>query len=100
MSKNTVKSALTRKRRSRTRQRRSNIRNWVLLMVRFVCGLPLNGRRSSNATFWQPGTHRVGRPAYLLTWQWWALAAGWQRAGLRLTAVAVLVLLTVGVIAR
>jgi len=70
------------------------------LLVRFVCGLPLDGRRCSNATFWQPGTRRVGRPAYLLTWQWWALAAGWQRAGIRLTAVTAVVLLLVGVVAR
>ena len=94
MSKNTVKSALTRKRRSRTARRRIG-----MLLLRFVSGRALDGRRHSNATFWAPGTRRVGQPSYLLTWRWWALAAGWQRAGIRLTAVAVMAMAVVGVVA-
>jgi len=97
MSKNTVKRTLTPRRRSRTRRRRGRVS--ALLLVRFVSGRPLDGRRYSNCTFWQPGTRRVGRPAYLLTWQWWALAAGWQRAGIRLSAVAVAVMVLVAVVA-
>ena len=99
MSKNTVKPALTRKRRSRNGRRRSRTMLVLLVLVRFVSGRALDGRRHSNATFWTPGTRRVGQPAYLLTWQWWTLAAGWQRAGIRLTAVAAVAMLLVGVVA-
>ncbi len=98
MGKNTVKPALTRNRRSRRAVRRG--RTLVVLLVRFASGRALDGRRHSNCTFWQPGTRRVGRPAYLLTWQWWALAAGWQRAGIRLSAVAAAVMVLVAVVAR
>ncbi|WP_229069001.1 hypothetical protein [Actinoplanes sp. DH11] len=96
MNKNTVKSGLTRKRRTRGRH------NWLWMafavLVRFASGRPLDGRRHSNCTFWAAGNRRLGRPAYLFTWRWWALAAGWQRAGLRLTAVAVVVLAVAGVV--
>jgi hypothetical protein len=98
MSKNTVKPALTPRRRSRTRRRRSRI--LAALLVRFVAGRPLDGRRHSNGTFWQPGTRRVGHPAYLVTWRWWALAAGWQRAGIRLSTVAAVVMVLVAAVAR
>ncbi len=97
MGKNTVKPALARKRRSRTARRRS--RTILVLLLRFVSGRALDGRRHSNATFWTPGTRRVGQPAYLFTWRWWALAAGWQRAGIRLSAVAVVAMAVVGVVA-
>jgi hypothetical protein len=106
MSKNTVKSALTRKRRSRVGQRRRRyvvrlrqLRPVVVLLVRFVLGRPLDGRRYSNATFWRSATRRVGVPSYLVTWRWWAMAAGWQKAGLRLTAIAAAVMVLVGVVA-
>ncbi|MFI1995714.1 hypothetical protein [Actinoplanes sp. NPDC020271] len=73
----------------------------MLLLVRFLSGLPLNGRRGSNGTFWKSGNRRIGIPAYLVTCRWWALAAGWQRAGLRLGAVAIAAYLVFGlVIAR
>jgi hypothetical protein len=81
----------TRRTRSRRQQRTRQ------LVVRFVTGRELDGRRHSNATFWRRGTRRLGYPPYLITWDWWALAAGWQRAVLRLTAVAVAVL-AVGVV--
>ncbi len=97
MGRNTVKPALTRNPRSRTARRR--VRMMLVLVVRFVCGRALDGRRHSNATFWTPGTRRVGQPAYLPTWRWWTLAAGWQRAGIRLTAVAVVAMAVVGVVA-
>jgi hypothetical protein len=74
----------TRRARSRRQQRTRQ------LVVRFLTGRELDGRRHSNATFWRRGTRRLGYPPYLITWDWWALAAGWQRAVLRLTAVAVL----------
>ncbi|MBG0567918.1 hypothetical protein [Actinoplanes aureus] len=98
MSKNTVKAALTRKRRARARRNRF----WAVaaVLVRFVLGRPLDGRVHSNCTFWSAGNRRVGRPAYLVTWRWWALAPGWQRCGVRLTAVAVVLLAAVGVVAR
>ncbi|MDR7273605.1 hypothetical protein [Catenuloplanes atrovinosus] len=81
MRTNSVKRRLTPRRRT------------ARLVLRFVAGLSLDGRRHSNATFWRRGTRRVGVPAYLVTWRWWALAAGWQRALIRLSAVAVTVLL-------
>lgn len=99
MRKNTVKRSLTRQRRSRTR-RIGRVRVGVALVARFVSGMPLDGRRHSNATFWQPGTRRVGVPTYLVTWRWWLLAAGWQRAGIRLTAVSAAAMAVVGVIVR
>jgi hypothetical protein len=98
MSRNTVKRSLTRNRRTRRSARR--VYRAVVLVLRFVSGRALDGRRHSNATFWQPGTRRVGHPAYLITWRWWALAAGWQRAGIRLTTVTAVVILAVGVVAR
>lgn len=97
MSKNTVKPALTRKRRSRSRGR-SGWRVPAVLLVRFLTGRPLDGRRYSNATFWRAATRRVGVPSYLVTWRWWAMAAGWQKAGLRLTGIAAAVLVTVGLL--
>jgi hypothetical protein len=65
-------------------------------VFRFLTGRELDGKRHSNATFWRRGTRRLGYPPYLITWDWWALAAGWQRAVLRLTAV--VVVLTVGAV--
>ncbi|MBL7259164.1 hypothetical protein [Paractinoplanes lichenicola] len=94
MSKNTVKSALTRKRRSRARRRTGRV---LVVLLRFVLGRALDGRRYSNATFWKAATRRVGVSPYLVTWRWWAMAAGWQKAGIRLTAVAALVMVLVGV---
>jgi hypothetical protein len=85
MSKNTVKSALTRRRRSRSRK---GLR-LAVVALRFVIGRPLDGRRYSNGSFWRRGTRRVGYPPYLFTWQWWLLAAGWQRAAVRLAVTAV-----------
>jgi len=99
MSKNTVKRTLTRKRRSSVSRRHLPVAV-VRLLVRFLSGRPLHGRRDSNGTFWTAGTRRAGRPAYLVTWRWWALAAGWQRLGLRLTFVAVVGMVVVGVVAR
>ncbi len=98
MSKNTVKPALTRNRRSRTGHRRSYTA--FVLLLRFLSGRALDGRRCSNATFWSPGTRRIGPPAYLVTWRWWALAAGWQRAGIRLTATFAALLVLAGVLTR
>ncbi|HEX8345159.1 MAG TPA: hypothetical protein VF657_10570 [Actinoplanes sp.] len=98
MSRNTVKPALTRNRRTRRPARR--FYRAVVLLLRFVSGRPLDGRRHSNATFWQPGNRRVGHPAYLITWRWWALAAGWQRAAVRLGTLAVVALLIAVVISR
>ena len=98
MSRNTVKPALTRNRRTRRPARR--LYRAVVLVIRFVSGRPLDGRRHSNATFWQPGNRRVGLPAYLITWRWWALAAGWQRAGIRLTTTAAVAILAAQVISR
>ncbi|GAA1626713.1 hypothetical protein [Actinoplanes couchii] len=98
MRKNTVKPTLTRNRRSRASRLR--LPALVVLLVLFLSGRPLDGRRHSNGTFWIAGTRRVGRPAYLVTWQWWALAAGWQRLGLRLTALAAVAMVVVGVVAR
>jgi hypothetical protein len=72
-------------RRGRGRQRT------LRLVFRFVTGRPLDGRRHSNATFWRRGSRRLGYPPYFVTWDWWALAAGWQRAAVRLLAVAVVV---------
>jgi hypothetical protein len=69
----------------------------VRLVLRFLVGRPLDGRRHSNATFWRRGTRRLGYPPYLITWDRWNLAAGWQRAALRLAAVAVV--LAVGAVA-
>jgi hypothetical protein len=91
MSKNTVKPGLTRRRRNR------RSRNWwwlrlVVLVVRFLTGRPLDGRRYCNATFWRRGTRRVGYPPYLITWAWWNLAAGWQRTMVRLLLVFLAVL--------
>jgi hypothetical protein len=70
----------------------------LAMLVRFCTGRPLDGRRHSNATFWQPGTRRLGIPPYLITWRWWVLAAGWQRAGLRLTAFAAVVMVLAAVL--
>jgi len=98
MSKNTVKPGLTRRRGRRTSQRRSR---WLAaLLVRLLAGRPLDGRRHSNATFWKTATRRIGVPSYLVTWRWWNMAAGWQKVGLRLTAVAAAVLLLAAVVAR
>ena len=94
MSKNTVKPALTRKRR-RAVQRRG--RTVAVLAVRFLSGRPLDGRRYSNATFWKPASRRVGVPSYLVTFRWWAMAAGWQKAGLRMTALIAVAMVLVGV---
>jgi hypothetical protein len=58
-----------------------------VLLLRFVTGQPMNGRRCSDGTFWRRGTRTVGRPPYVVTWRWWTLAAGWQRALVRLGAV-------------
>ncbi len=91
MGKNTVKPALTRNRRSRARKGSRLVR----VLWCFVSGRPLDGRRHSNGTFWQRGTRRVGYPPYLVTWRWWALAAGWQRAAVRLTAMALVVVVAV-----
>jgi hypothetical protein len=91
MRPNTVKRRLT------FREDRTDV--VVRLAFRFVAGLPLNGRRCSNATFWRRGTRRVGVPAYLVTWRWWALAAGWQRAGIRLSLTAASALLALGLLA-
>ncbi|GAA4470334.1 hypothetical protein [Phytohabitans houttuyneae] len=101
MSKNTVKPGLTRRRRNRRTRNRMWLRV-VRLVVRFLTGRPLDGRRHSNGTFWRAGTRRVGYPPYLMTWGWWNLAAGWQRALVRLLAVvlaAVAVWAGVGVLA-
>ncbi|MEV4275856.1 hypothetical protein [Actinoplanes xinjiangensis] len=100
MSKNTVKPTLTRQRRTSARRRRQATPAMVALqlLVRFLSGRPLDGRRHSNGTFWAAGTRRVGPPAYLITCQWWALAAGWQRLGVRLTGVMVGLLALSGVI--
>jgi hypothetical protein len=57
-------------------------------VFRFLTGRPLDGKRHSNATFWRRGTRRLGYPPYLITWDWWNLAAGWQRAAIRFIAVA------------
>ena len=84
---------------SSTRRARSRHLRTRQLVVRFLTGRELDGRRHSNATFWRRGTRRLGYPPYLITWDWWALAAGWQRAVLRLTAVAVAVLAVGAVIA-
>ena len=97
MSGNTVKPGVTGKGQRRTRARRG--RRVVVLLLRFVSGRPLDGRRHSNGTFWRRGTRRIGYPPYLLTWAWWALAAGWQRAVIRLTATAVVGLLAWAVLA-
>ena len=77
---------MTTKKARRGRGRLRTVR-WVL---RFLTGRPLDGRRHSNGTFWRRGTRRLGYPPYLIGWDWWALAAGWQRAVLRVSAVAVL----------
>jgi hypothetical protein len=97
MRKNTVKPGLTRKRRTRVRAGRG----WLVIamVVRFLSGRPLDGKARSNCTFWSAGTRRTRQPVYLVTWRWWAMAAGWQRAGLRLTAVAVVLLGLAGVVA-
>ncbi|MFC0527242.1 hypothetical protein [Phytohabitans kaempferiae] len=101
MSKNTVKPGLTRNRRNR----RTRGRMWprvARLVLRFLTGRPLDGRRHSNGTFWRAGTRRVGYPPYLFTWGWWNLAAGWQRATVRLLATfltALAVWTLVGVVA-
>ncbi|SNY09745.1 hypothetical protein [Paractinoplanes atraurantiacus] len=99
MSKNTVKPVLTRNRRRR-RNRRGRARVWVTFLVRFLTGRPLDGRRYSNATFWAKATRRVGVPSYLVTWRWWAMAAGWQKAGIRLTLVAAALLILAEVVTR
>ena len=100
MGKNTVKPALTRKRRT-TRRRHNRLTAVLTVLIRFFTGRPLDGCRYSNATFWKPATRRIGVPSYLVTWRWWAMAAGWQKAGLRLTAVAAVVMVVVGaVVAR
>lgn len=91
MSKKTVKPGLTGNRRNRNRARRRY--RVVVLLLRFLMGRPLDGHRHSDGTFWRRGTRRVGYPPYLLTWRWWALAAGWQRATIRLTATAIVGLL-------
>lgn len=57
--------------------------------VRFLLGQPLDGRRYSDANFWRRGSKITRRP-WVVTWDWWVLAAGWQRAGIRLAATAVL----------
>jgi hypothetical protein len=72
-------------RRTRRRGRSRTVR----LVFRFLTGRSLDGKRHSNATFWRRGTRRLGYPPYFITWDRWALAAGWQRAVLRLVAVAV-----------
>lgn len=59
-----------------------------VVAARFVTGRPLTGRRHSDGTFWRRGTRRIGNPPYLFTWDWWTLAAGWQRAAIRLATVA------------
>jgi FtsK/SpoIIIE family len=58
---------------------------------RFLAGLHMDGRARSDATFLAAGT--TGAPGY-----WgsgrpsrWAMLAGWQRAGIRLTVLATLV---------
>lgn len=98
MSKNTVKAVLTRKRRSRRSQGWASL--VLVLVVRLVSGRPLDGRRYSNATFWKSATRRVGVPSYLVTWRWWAMAAGWQKAGLRFTAIIAVMLVVAGVVGR
>jgi hypothetical protein len=99
MSKNTVKPTLTRQRRNRARRRQASpVMVALQLLVRFLSGRPLDGRRHSNCTFWTAGSRRVGPPAYLITLRWWALAAGWQRLGVRLTVTTVLLLSVAGVI--
>lgn len=95
MSKNTVKSGLTRRRRRAVQDRGQIL---AVLVVRFLLGRPLDGRRYSNATFWKAATRRVGVPSYLVTWRWWAMAAGWQKAGLRLVCLAAGFLLLAGVV--
>jgi hypothetical protein len=55
--------------------------------ARFVTGLPLDGIRRTDATFWQRGTittepHWWGRSAAS-----WSMLAGWQRATVRLCVV-------------
>ena len=98
MGKNTVKPGLTRKRRSR-RQRSRRITVVSAVLTRFFTGRPLDGYRYSNATFWKPATRQIGIP-YFVTWHWWVMAAGWQKAGLRLTAVAAAAMVVVGVVVR
>jgi hypothetical protein len=98
MSKNTVKPTLTPNRRKSARRRQGHRLVALRVLVRFLSGRPLDGRRHSNCTFWTAGSRRVGRPAYLITLRWWALAAGWQRLGVRLTVTTVLLLSVVGVI--
>ena len=97
MSRNTVKPGLTHKRRSRAR--RNPMVAVAAVLLRFLSGRPLDGRRHANGTFWTAGTRRIGYPAYLVTWRWWALAPGWQRLGVRLSAVAVVGFVVAGVVA-
>lgn len=86
---------MTTRRTTRRGRGRGRLRT-VRLVFRFLTGRELDGKRHSNATFWRRGTRRLGYPPYLITWDWWALTAGWQRAVLRLTAV--VVVLTVGAV--
>jgi hypothetical protein len=64
-------------------------RRFAVQALRFLSGFPMDGRRHSNATFWRRGTRRIGYPPYLITWGWWNLAAGWQRATVRLCGLLV-----------
>ncbi|MPZ62907.1 MAG: hypothetical protein GEU93_16765 [Propionibacteriales bacterium] len=68
------------------------IKTAVLVSCRYVVGLPLDGQRTTDATFSDDGTQSIGRPSF-----WgrreptrWALMAGWKRAAIRLVVPAVL----------
>ncbi|MDQ7906860.1 hypothetical protein RB614_20300 [Phytohabitans sp. ZYX-F-186] len=84
------------RRRPRTRRARRN--RGGRLVWRFLLGQPLDGRRYSDATFWRRGG-RIRRHPWVFTWTWWTLAAGWQRAGIRLAAVVVLLTATLAALA-
>jgi hypothetical protein len=58
----------------------------------------MDGRRYSDATFWRRGG-KIRRRPWVVTWDWWTLAAGWQRASIRLAALAVLFAATLAALA-